>query len=148
MVRPLGISTMFWPLQDQCLIHAAPTIGIIAFIFLQKVVFFLQTPNFFFLSLHLLAELNEFLVKLIALCSVCEPVPRSRLPRRLALIQPYMVFLGTPSSLAALAGPISLASFTACTLYSWSYYLFFAIFVHSSFSGLYLKSLRIGCQLK
>ncbi|MFQ9703009.1 MAG: DDE-type integrase/transposase/recombinase [Enterocloster clostridioformis] len=32
-----------------------------------------------------------------------------------------MVPSGIPSSLAALAPPISLASFTACTLYSWSY---------------------------
>ena len=29
--------------------------------------------------------------------------------------------VGIPNSLAALAPPISLASFTACTLYSWSY---------------------------
>ena len=32
-----------------------------------------------------------------------------------------MVPSGIPNSLAALAPPISLASFTACTLYSWSY---------------------------
>lgn len=63
----------------------------------------------------------------MALCGVCEPAPRSRLPRRFACTQPYRVFLGTPSSLAALAYPISLASFTACTLYSWSYCLFPAI---------------------
>lgn len=84
----------------------------------------------------LVAALGPIVVKLsvIALCGIYEPAPRSRLPRRLALIQPYMVFLGTPSSLAALACPISLASFTACTLYSWSYCLFSAIFAPSSFS--------------
>ena len=32
-----------------------------------------------------------------------------------------MVPSGIPNSFAALAPPISLASFTACTLYSWSY---------------------------
>ena len=75
--------------------------------FLQKVVFFFQTPDFFFLFLHLLAEPDGSSLSVIALYGVCEPVPRSRLPRRLALIQPGI----TPSSLATLACPISFASF-------------------------------------
>lgn len=64
-----------------------------------------------------------------------------------AHIQPYMVFLEIPSSSAAFTCPISFASLTACTLYSWSYCLFCAIFVHSLFSWFYTQSLRMKCQL-
>src|SRR5699024_2762498 len=59
--------------------------------------------------------------RLIALAGVWEPSPISSLPALTAFSQVWMVPSGIPNSLAALAPPISLASFTACTLYSWSY---------------------------
>ena len=59
--------------------------------------------------------------KLIALVGVWEPSPISSLPALTAFSQVWMVPSGIPNSLAALAPPISLASFTACTLYSWLY---------------------------
>ena len=45
----------------------------------------------------------------------------AELKEGIAFSQVWMVPSGIPNSLAALAPPISLASFTACTLYSWSY---------------------------
>src|SRR5699024_1366813 len=59
--------------------------------------------------------------RLIALAGVWEPSPTSSLPALTAFSHVWMVPSGIPNSLAALAPPISLASFTACTLYSWSY---------------------------
>src|SRR5699024_6272037 len=59
--------------------------------------------------------------RLIALAGVWEPPPTSSLPALTAFSHVWMVPSGIPNSLAALAPPISLASFTACTLYSWSY---------------------------
>src|SRR5699024_2537915 len=59
--------------------------------------------------------------RLIALAGVWEPSPISNLPALTAFSHVWMVPSGIPNSLAALAPPISLASFTACTLYSWSY---------------------------
>ena len=59
--------------------------------------------------------------RLIALAGGWEPSPISSLPALTAFSHVWMVPSGIPNSLAALAPPISLASFTACTLYSWSY---------------------------
>src|SRR5699024_12692901 len=59
--------------------------------------------------------------RLIALAGVWEPSPISNLPALTAFSQVWMVPSGIPNSLAALAPPISLASFAACTLYSLSY---------------------------
>ena len=57
----------------------------------------------------------------IMLVGVWEPSPISSLPALTAFSQVWMVPSGIPNSLAALVPPISWASFTACTLYSWSY---------------------------
>ena len=56
--------------------------------------------------------------RLIAPAGVWEPSPISSLPALTAFIHVWMVPSGIPNSLAALAPPISLAGFTACTLYS------------------------------
>ena len=57
----------------------------------------------------------------IMMVRVWEPSPISSLPALTAFSQVWMVPSGIPNSLAALVPPISWASFTACTLYSWSY---------------------------
>ena len=57
----------------------------------------------------------------IMMVGVWEPSPISSLPALTAFSQVWMVPSGIPNSLAALVPPISWASFTACTLYSWSY---------------------------
>ena len=41
-------------------------------------------------------------LSVMALCGICEPAPRSRLPNRWVLTQPYMVLLGTPNPLQPL----------------------------------------------
>ena len=62
------------------------------------------------------------------------PGPASSRPSRTAFCHPYTVSTGIPSSFAAFPAPLSLASFTACTLYSFSYFLCpCAIFEHLPF---------------
>lgn len=78
--------------------------------------------------------------RLIALAGVWEPSPVSSLPALTAFSHVWMVPSGIPNSLAALAPPISLASFTACTLYSWPY--FRATLNTSLFSWFYYEILE------
>jgi hypothetical protein len=52
-----------------------------------------------------------------------EPGPASSRPSRTAFCHSYSVSTGIPSSFAAFPAPISFASFTAYTLYSFSYFL-------------------------
>ena len=76
---------------------------------------------------------------------VWDPFPISSLPTLTAFSHVWIVLSGIPNSLAALAPPISLDRFTACTLYSWSYLC--AALNTSCSPGFIMKSLRISCQL-
>lgn len=83
--------------------------------------------------------------RLIALAGGWEPFMVSILPALMAFSHVWMILSGVINLLAALAPPISLASFNACTLCSWSY--FHDTLNTPYFLGFIMKPLRISCQL-
>ena len=85
--------------------------------------------------------------RLMAVCGVCVPAPRSNLPSLWARIKSYSVFTGIPSSFAAFVDPISCASFTAWTLYSLLYARCFPTFFDRNFDCLTKKWLSFYCLL-